>query len=355
MKKVLFLTEYIHPPYDEGIKKTSNYIREILSAHYETITFCLDYQKKEQNIYKFNRKRLLLSISLYFRIKKINPNVIVYLPFMSSTNGAYLRFKLFSIAFPFTHTALFCLQPKNTNKSKILFNLLKPSIGITISQKLFSYWNSQNVQSFLLPVYTNLTKFKILENKEEKELIRKKYGFFINDLIILHIGHLNESRNLRALIPLAKNGYKVVVVTSSSTPIDAKGTIELRVELEEQGIKFICGYIEDIQELYWLADLYIFPIVYETGSIDIPLSILEARACGIPVLTTDFGSVRKFLDNDNGSIVYSNPDEFRLNAKKILESSFIKKSRAIEDLNISFKNTFLKIIDQLISKNNLSF
>ena len=46
------------------------------------------------------------------------------------------------------------------------------------------------------------------------------------------------------------------------------------------------------------------------SSIDLPLSILEARAVGLPVLTTYYGSVEYFLKDDHGSIFYSESGNF---------------------------------------------
>jgi len=167
-----------------------------------------------------------------------------------------------------------------------------------------------------------------------------------NKYIISHIGHLNEGRNLLSLIPLQEAGYQVIIIGSSSTPLDALGPESLKDKLKKSGINIIEKYINNIEEIYQLSDLYIFPVIHNTGSIGIPLSILEARACGIPVLTTDFGSIQEFLGNDHGGIYYSEPEHFLAKLNVILknkDSEFTKTK--IPQLNEKYFNIIYKVIE----------
>jgi glycosyltransferase involved in cell wall biosynthesis len=51
------------------------------------------------------------------------------------------------------------------------------------------------------------------------------------------------------------------------------------------GVKIIEEYLPNIQVVYQLADVYIFPTISRDYVIDIPLSAIEALACGTPVIT----------------------------------------------------------------------
>jgi len=166
------------------------------------------------------------------------------------------------------------------------------------------------VKNRLLPLFTDLSKFNPIADKDGKQKLRIKYGIKNEAFVVSHMGHLNEGRNLRSLTKLQNEGCQIVVVASSSTPIDSKGPNSIKQELEENGIVIIDRYIENIQEIYQLSDCYIFPVIEPNSSIGLPLSILEARACGIPVITTDYGSVRQYLDNDFDGIFYSTPEAF---------------------------------------------
>jgi len=167
--------------------------------------------------------------------------------------------------------------------------------------------------------------------------------------IVSHMGHLNEGRNLKSLVPLQKTGYQIVVVGSSSTPKDSIGPASIKQELLDEGIIVLDSYIEQIEEIYQSSDLYIFPVVAGTGSIGMPLSIMEARACGIPVVTTDFGSLKHYLKDDFGGIMYEKPENFleavneyastqnkeysKTNVAKINQEFYDIIHAAIEDVN----------------------
>ena len=131
----------------------------------------------------------------------------------------------------------------------------------------------------------------------------------------------------------------MVIISSSSTPLDAPKNEKIKNKLIDSGIVIIDEYLPNIEEIYQLSDLYVFPIEYYLGSISLPLSILEARACGIPVLTTDFGSIRKFLGSDNNSIFYCETKNFKNKIDEIIKLKADFRITNIENLNNDFKTT----------------
>ena len=62
------------------------------------------------------------------------------------------------------------------------------------------------------------------------------------------------------------------------------------------GAVIITDFVSDVEKIYQAADLYIFPGSNETAAIDIPLSVLEAMAVNLPVLTTPFGGLPDLFD-----------------------------------------------------------
>ena len=85
-----------------------------------------------------------------------------------------------------------------------------------------------------------------------------------------------------------------------------------------------------------MSDIYIFPVFKVNASIDLPLSVLEARACGIPCICTDYGSLKFFLKNDNFGITYSKQSEFLINVKNILKSKKKYYKSDVKKLNDRF-------------------
>ncbi len=342
-RKVLFITEYLNPPYDEGIKKTAFNIYTELNHKYDLKVICR-YGFNEENIFVINSNPLFLSGNIRKIISEFNPLAIIYLPFASSTFAGYLRLRVLRFFAQNAKMIFIALQPKPLKKwQKLSVNFLKPQYALTPSPSLLKFWESYNINSRLLPLITDQSVFKQLEMAEQKLDLRKKYSIPINSYLISHMGHINEGRNLESLIPLQKAGYQVMIVGSSSTPKDALGPKDLKSKLEKEGIIVLSKFIEHIEEIYQMSDLYIFPVLAPNSSIGMPLSILEARACGIPVLTTNFGSISAFMGDDNGGIIYSTPNRFSEAVKSIEKRDYTNSN--VEDLNKKFYNILFAIIE----------
>ncbi len=347
MKKVLFISEYLNPPYDEGIKKTVYNLFLDLDDNYDLKVICRHGFEKD-NIHIVNTNPLFYSREVKSIIKNFSPESIVYLPFQSSTFASYLRLKVFSFLAKKANIIFIALQPKPIKTwQKVIIRMIKPKVAFTPSPALHTIWNSMGVKNELIPLLTDLSIFKPLADNGKKKSLRLKYNLSAEAFIITHMGHLNEGRNLKTLIPLQKYGVQVVVVGSSSTPIDAYGKETLKDELLNSGIIIIDRYIENIEEIYQLSDLYIFPVVKKNSSIGMPLSVLEARACGVPVLTSNYGSLDFYLDNDYGGIFYSEPEKFleKFKAIKLELNKDLDKTK-VSELNDIFFSSIHKQINK---------
>lgn len=345
LKKVVLVTEYLNPPYDEGIKKTAYNLYLELEKKYELQVICR-FGFEKDNINVVNTNALYFSSKIKLIIKEFHPDSIVYLPFQSSTFASYLRLKVFSIYSKNSKIILIALQPKPLKYwQSVLVQFIKPQIAFTPSPSLNAYWNKVGVKNQLIPLITDFSTFKPLNHTADQQKLRVKYKLKTNDFIISHMGHLNEGRNLKTLIPLQKSGVQVIIVASSSTPEDAKGNESLKNELLNAGILIFDGYIDQIQEVYQLSDIYIFPVLMKNSSIGMPLSILEARSCGTPVISTNYGSVESFLGDDFGGITYSQPNDFLNKVRKLksMEHRNFNKTNVLK-LNQLFFNTIHQVI-----------
>ena len=136
--------------------------------------------------------------------------------------------------------------------------------------------------------------------RDVKEIESGKEFFDLNRPVILHVGHIRENRGLERLAKLKrqiKDSAEVVVLGSPTFPPD-KSTLKLLVD---SGVRVVIKFIKDLAPYYRKADLYIFPAANEEGgAVDLPLSVLEARACGTQVLTTPYGSLLKVLKDCDG-------------------------------------------------------
>jgi glycosyltransferase involved in cell wall biosynthesis len=94
---------------------------------------------------------------------------------------------------------------------------------------------------------------------------------------------------------------QVVLVASSSTTQEMALTEELR----RAGVRVLTEYLPHVEHLYQLADCYLFPVQSSDHSIGVPLSVLEAFACDLPVVTTRFGGLTRFFgEQEHGGLVF---------------------------------------------------
>lgn len=135
---------------------------------------------------------------------------------------------------------------------------------------------------------------------ETKKKLRAMYGIPVDKYIVLHVGHVKENRNLQAMLRYRDWGSDIqpVVKSLETEPV-------WRDHLRQAGVIVIDEYTDDINEIYQAADLYFFPVSKGTGSFEFPLSIIEACACNLPVLTTRFGALPEVLESGEGLEWYS--------------------------------------------------
>jgi glycosyltransferase involved in cell wall biosynthesis len=132
-------------------------------------------------------------------------------------------------------------------------------------------------------------------------------GIELGKPILLHVGHLRRNRGLERLVGLKLalgNAVNVIVIGSPTLSSD-----RIVVEhLQAAGIVVYRGYLSDLAAYYRAADLYVFPTSNaDGGAIDLPLSVLEALACGTPVLSVPFGLLPRTLGGKQG--VFFVPEE----------------------------------------------
>lgn len=130
--------------------------------------------------------------------------------------------------------------------------------------------------------------------------LRRKMGFSDEDVVFLYVGHLRPVKNL----PLLLRAFSVARHKSAKLLIAGDGPC--KAELEQlSGDLGICdsvqfsGFAEDPLPFYRAADAF----VLSSNSEQMPMSLLEAMACGLPAVTTDVGDVNEILGCNSGNYV----------------------------------------------------
>jgi glycosyltransferase involved in cell wall biosynthesis len=130
---------------------------------------------------------------------------------------------------------------------------------------------------------------------DTKKALRSRFGIPPESYVVLHVGHVKENRNLQAFLRYRDWGRDV-------RPVIKAGEVEpvWRDHMRQAGVIVIDEYTDYIHQIYQAADLYLFPVSERTEALEFPMSVIEACACGLPVLTTRFGALPELLEDGGG-------------------------------------------------------
>ena len=217
-------------------------------------------------------------------------------------------------------------------------------IGVFKNNELIEIAHNNNIETKSTIIGVDRSKL-LFTDRSKNEVLRTffKESYNCNKPLILHVGHLRVNRGLEQLIRIKKNvGSDVNILVVASTSLSSDDQLE--ASLTDAGIAVYKGYIDNLGDIYRVSDLYVFPANPDIlGAIDLPLSVVEALACGVTVLATRFGVLADFLDEKDG-VFYS---EF--NDVPEAAIALVNKSMVLPKVKLN-KKFYLCYLSQLISQ-----
>ena len=133
--------------------------------------------------------------------------------------------------------------------------------------------------------------FRRIDDSDAIRGLRDRYG--LPDKFILSVGSLEPGKNrtaiLTAFAALRKRGAEHRLVVTGQRAWKFGDDFQLAEELGLAEDVVFTGYVqpEEMPLLYNAADLFVFPSLYEGFG----LPVLEAMACGVPVVTSNVSSL----------------------------------------------------------------
>jgi glycosyltransferase involved in cell wall biosynthesis len=242
-------------------------------------------------------------------IKKFNPE-IVHFVVGPNTILSFAVAKAFSL-FNNTRVVMSALQPSSF-WFRGLVPLMKPDLMLVQSYKYEKMFRDLGCETKFLPNGVDINRFAPV-SEDFKKKMRAKYKIEQDNLVVLHVGPIRKRRNIRLFEELQKEGNQVIIIGRESQEPD----INLYQTLKRKGCMIGMHYIKNIEEVYALSDCYIFPSFDEHSCIEIPLSVLEAMACNLPVITTKFRALPRVFDEGNGLFFVERGEDFHKNVKEI--------------------------------------
>lgn len=197
---------------------------------------------------------------------------------------------------------------------------------IAISKDIFSNYirafRVRESKTFYLPNGIDISRFEKTIDKTKK---RKSLGINETDTVLGMIANFRVQKNHRNIIMAFAEVKKViedaVLVLAGSGPLEE----DMKKLADEYGVFekiLFLGSVEDVTNLYHIFDIFCLPSLYE----GLPLSILEAMACNIPVIATNVsGNSEVIQSGENGILVPS--DNSRELAEGLIQLANDRKLR----------------------------
>ncbi|RLE61996.1 MAG: hypothetical protein DRJ47_11390 [Thermoprotei archaeon] len=321
--KICLISNY-SPPLDEGMKNVAYYLGVELKKRCEVLNLSLNG---------------LFSKVFWQQVRDFQPQIIHYIPGPSILSLIIAKF--LKLQCSGAKVLMSATQPRIPRFLKIILPLLKPDLVLTQSDETENMLAGAVYKTTFLPNGVDIERF-IPVSVDTKKKLREKYGLSKGKFIILHIGSIRRRRNLRLLTELQQKNRdsQVIVVGSTSTPLEQ----DIYKGLVENGCIVWRRYFKNIEESYALSDCYIFPAFTKLSSIDLPLSVMEAMSCNLPVISTRFGALTRIFQEGNGLYFAETKEEFLQiidtikngveikTREKVLPYSWIKVASRLEEI-----------------------
>lgn len=328
---MLILTNCLTPTPDEGSLKVGCCLtRAVKSRCPETKVISYERRSELTDVF-LKTNRLLLSRELLRQIRQETEGVL-YIPFPTRSLPMALRLFLLSRLSPVPVTAVLSMTRNHGPLSRLLLKYSRGKLA-ALSRTSADFYGSfvGEDRVLYLKAAVDTAAFTPVSPARARSL-KEKYGLDPDRKVLFHAGHLKRGRNLQRLLEFPGHIQLLLAVSSFTRQEE-----DLRILLEQrENVTLLQGFLPHIEELYQLCDGYVFPVEEKYNCIDVPLSCLEAAACGKPVITTGWGEMAELLgkpgfypltrweaaleDRENSTRSAALCYDWRLAAEKLMEA-----------------------------------
>lgn len=233
-------------------------------------------------------------------LRRLRPDVVQYVPYSGLTRNGLARLAALRLAAPSALASLAAVQLLK-DVGPVPRGLRAP-LAICSSARIAAGARRVSRRALVMPPVVDATRFAPGDRPQAE--LRRELGLEGDRPLVIHVGHLRAVRNLGALATLARTGRWDVAMIASSSHADGSG---IEQQLRDAGVRIVARHLPRIEEVYQAADAFVFPATQPKGAIEVPLGVLEAMACGLPVASTRFGGLPDFFP-PSAAFVYADAD-----------------------------------------------
>ena len=336
---MLILSNCLTQTADEGCLKVAvSLVKRIKAKAPETTV--IGYQRESplsDVCLPINKWMLNKKLIGYLHQKK---QPVLFIPFSAKMRSTALRTFVVSL---FAKGPVLLMQSMHSEMdtlAKLLMKLSRAKI-LSLSQCSYAYYRQRlGNQAVYLKTGVDTQRFSPC-TPQEKAALRRKFNLPEDKPIVLHVGHLKSGRNISQFLKLEEQFHGLIVVSTHRADQQEEA---LRQQLTaRKNLTLLDTYQPNIEEIYRLADVYLFPVEEKKSCIDVPLSALEAAACGIPVVTTPFREMKTLLGSDGFYEIRSfEPDELNALLKTAIDE---KKNPRPAALSYDWQNAVERLLE----------
>jgi UDP-glucose:(heptosyl)LPS alpha-1,3-glucosyltransferase len=181
---------------------------------------------------------------------------------------------------------------------------------------------------------------------------RNRLGFEPRDLVGLFVGHNFALKGLRPLIaalgarrrlhPSGRPVHLLVCGRGSSAPY-----VRMASRLGIGDHVHFLGFYPDIRDTYWSSDFFVQPTYYDPCS----LVVLEALACGLPVITTEQNGAGELMTDGQHGFVLTSPgaEDELIDALDRMADERARKAMSAEARRLGRQQTFDLHVERLLA------
>ena len=185
---------------------------------------------------------------------------------------------------------------------------------------------------------------------EEKMALRKELNLPEDEKLILSIGRFVPKKGLDIFIKAADPDYQLVLVSRGNfEPYlrSANGKVHIIDPIPQEKLK----------KVYQACDIF---VLAAAGEDVFSLVLMEAMACGLPVITSNDPFYRNYVDGDSMMLVEPTPETIRESIQKIIRNPDLasqmanySRAKAIEIFSWDSRiEKYLKIYNHLNTEKN---